>query len=130
VAQRNFKPTHAKATNSRSFNGRKKIEAMYDHNWEKYRKRFLAVNPTCYACGAVAIVVDHLRPHQGDETLFKKLDNHIPLCIVCHNTVTSLFDRRFRAGNSIQKKIDWLSRNRIVGGEWEPKRVKVLDKYP
>jgi 5-methylcytosine-specific restriction endonuclease McrA len=102
---------------------------MYDRTWEAYRKKFLAINNECYACGKPAEVVDHLKPHQGDKYLFEKTDNHIPLCIVCHNTVTSLFDRRYRAGGSISKKIEWLNRKRVPGIEWNFKRVKVLPEY-
>lgn len=128
MGQRNFKPRHARHS-GRAFNGRKHIDDMYDGSWEKYRTRFLAENPECYACGARAEVVDHLKPHQGDETLFKKTDNHIPLCITCHNRVTALFDRRYRAGDSISEKIKWLNRNRIPGSGWNPRRVKVLPDY-
>jgi len=102
---------------------------MYNRTWEAYRLRFLAINKECYACGKPAEVVDHLKPHKGDEFLFKKTDNHIPLCTVCHNTVTTLFDRRYRVGDSITKKIEWLSRKRVPGTGWDFKRVKVLDRY-
>jgi 5-methylcytosine-specific restriction endonuclease McrA len=129
MAQRNYQPKHKK-DGSKSFNGRKKIDQMYDKNWESYRKKFLEINPECYACGKPANVVDHLKPHQGDERLFKKTDNHIPLCTVCHNTVTSLFDYKYRAGNPITQKIQWLNRKRIPGMEWNPKKVKVLPCYP
>lgn len=102
---------------------------MYDGAWEKYRRRFLEVNNECYSCGRPATVVDHLIPHQGDEVLFKKLDNHIPLCEICHNTVTTKFDRNYRPGNPVTEKIKWLSRNRMPGGEWNFKKVKVLARY-
>lgn len=100
---------------------------MYDAKWEAYRKRFLAVNPICYCCAKPAVVVDHLKPHQGCEKLFKQTDNHIPLCIVCHNTVTTMFDRDYKAGNSITDKIEWLNRKRTPGVH--DRRVKVLPNY-
>lgn len=128
MGQRNFKPKH-RATGGRKFNGRKHIDEMYDHAWEKYRRRFLEINPQCYACGKPATVVDHLKPHQGDEKLFKQTDNHIPLCVTCHNTVTTMFDRNYRAGNPITDKIKWLSRNRIPGTKTAWRRVKVLPYY-
>ncbi len=124
MSQRNFQPKHRTVT-SRSFNGRRDIDRMYDTKWEEYRKRFLAVNPKCYACNEYAIVVDHLIPHKGDEKLFKKLDNHIQLCVKCHNTVTTKFDRDYRPGNPVTKKIEWLNRNRTEVGA----RVKVLPYY-
>ncbi len=128
MGQRNFSPKHRSA-GGRKFNGRKHIDALYDGVWEAYRKRFLAINKECYACGRPATVVDHLKPHQGDVVLFKKTDNHIPLCITCHNTVTAKFDMRYREGGSIAPKIEWLNRNRFPGPDWEPKKVKVLPNY-
>jgi 5-methylcytosine-specific restriction endonuclease McrA len=102
---------------------------MYDGGWERYRIRFLRVNPECYACAKKSVVVDHLVPHQGDERLFKKLDNHIPLCISCHNTVTAKFDRNYVAGSPITEKIKWLNQNRMPGDGGNPRRVKVLSSY-
>ncbi len=128
MGQRNFQPKHRK-NSGRAFNGRQEIDRMYDNVWQRYRARFLAINPECYACAAPANVVDHLVPHQGDDRLFKKLDNHIPLCTRCHNTVSTLFDRKYRAGNTIKPKVEWLNRNRIPGDGGNPRRVKVLAAY-
>jgi 5-methylcytosine-specific restriction endonuclease McrA len=128
MAQRNFKPRHLKSPGTaRKFNGRKHIDDMYDDAWNRYRQRFLAINPNCYACGKKAIVVDHLIPHQGDEKLFLKLDNHIPLCVRDHNTVTSLFDRKYVAGNPVTDKIKWLNDRRLHCENTI--RVKVLASY-
>lgn len=129
MGQRNFQPKHHRKTIGRSFNGRQAIEKLYDRRWKKYCARFLGINRECYACGKPANTVDHLIPHQGDVKLFEKLDNHIPLCEKCHNTVTSLFDRRYRAGNSVTPKIKWLNKNRMPTETWAPKRVKVLTEY-
>ncbi len=126
MGQRNFQPKHRTAT-AKKFNGRKAIDALYDYEWERYRARFLAVNPECYCCGQPADVTDHLRPHQGDVKLFKQTDNHIPLCSKHHNTVTSKFDRRHRAGDSITEKIRWLNDMRLANGC--TRRVKVLPNY-
>src|SRR6185369_5488186 len=126
MGQSSFVPRHRRNPTGKKFNGRAKIDAMYDKDWERYRGRFLAINSECYACGKPSQVVDHLKPHQGDVGLFEKLDNHIPLCISCHNTVTTKFDRYYRAGGSITEKIKWLSRNRFPRDDWSPKRVKVL----
>lgn len=130
MAQRNFQPKHRKAA-GKTFNGRKDIEDMYRRtdDWRNYCARFLKINPECYACGEPATVVDHLKPHKGDEHLFKKTDNHIPLCVSCHNTVTAKFDAKYIPGNPITEKIKWLSRKRVIGGKWEPKKVKVLPSY-
>lgn len=109
-----FKPRHAAAA-GRSFSGKAKLlDRLYDRHWVAYRARFLAINSRCYKCGVPATIVDHLRPHQGDEKLFKQLDNHIPLCKRCHDTATALYDRRFKAGNSIKNKIEWMAWGRAA----------------
>lgn len=128
MGQSNFVPKHRKVT-GRSFNGRRAIDKMYDADWEKYRGKFLAINNECYACGKPSQVVDHLIPHQGDQKLFEKLDNHIPLCIKCHNTATAKFDKNYRAGNPVTDKIQWLNSRRIPGDGHNPKRVKKLSSY-
>jgi hypothetical protein len=123
-----YRPKHiVDKGNGRVFNGRKRIDDMYDGTWEKYRYAFLAINRLCFACGSLATVVDHLVPHKGDPVLFKKLDNHIPLCAKCHNTLTSLFDRDFKIGSSIQPKIQWIVTNRARNDL--NTRVKVLPRY-
>lgn len=129
MGQRNYQPRHLRDKAAKTFNSRKEIGDMYNYAWESYRKRFLAINHECYACGENATVVDHLKPHQGDEILFKKTDNHIPLCERCHNTVTMKFDKKYKPGYSMTPKIEWLNRKRIPGGKWEFKRVKVLTRY-
>lgn len=128
MGQSSFRPPHRKHS-AKSFNGRKHIDEMYDKDWERYRARFLKVNRECYACGSLAIVVDHLVPHKGDPVLFTKLDNHIPLCTTCHNFVTTKFDRYHRPGTSIEPKILWLNSRRIAHAEWTPRRVFVLPNY-
>lgn len=65
----------------------------YDSDWDKYRFRFLAVNPKCYVCGGKATVVDHFYAHKGDPIKFKDTSNHIPMCKLDHDTITGLFDR-------------------------------------
>lgn len=128
MGQSNFTPKHRKASPGRSLNPRQKILNMYDHDWEKYRIKYLALNQKCYSCGDKSTVVDHLVPHQGDEKLFRKTDNHIPLCQICHNKVTALFDRRHRAGINVNPKIQWMNANRFNRGLTF--RVKVLPSYP
>ena len=53
--------------------------------------------------------MDHLVPHNGDDKLFKATGNHIPLCERDHNTVTSLFDRKYKVGDSVEGKVKWLN---------------------
>jgi hypothetical protein len=123
---RSYKP-RSKGT-GRSFNGSKASDDMkWGSEWKAYRKRFIETNPRCYACGSTATVVDHLRPHKGDEKLFKQLDNHLPLCETCHNRVTGLFDKRFVVGGSLDSKIKWMQLQRLNRGLTF--RVKVLPYY-
>jgi 5-methylcytosine-specific restriction endonuclease McrA len=120
-----FKPNHGGI--GKKFDGLKKWEDMYDAVWAKYRQKFLYNNPNCYCCGSIASVVDHITPAKGDEKLFKKLDNHLPLCSVCHNTITAKFDRNYKQGDAITPKLKWIegvrSRNQITI------RVRVLGSY-
>ncbi len=115
MGTRNFAPRHRRESSGRAFNGRKHIEMLYSTpDWQKYRVRFLNENPYCYADKEPATVVDHLIPHQGNLKLFWKEDNFLPLCKKCHDTVTALFDRRYRAGNSIDNKLRWLKSMRVT----------------
>lgn len=98
----------------------------YDKEWNKYRFRFLHHNPQCYICPARATVVDHIVAHKGDSFLFKKTDNHLPLCSRCHNTVTGRFDRQDKP--LTEDKIKYLQEQRKANGI--EVRVKVLPSYP
>lgn len=65
----------------------------YDSRWERERRRFLTIHPLCIECkhsGRVepATVVDHIRPHRGNNELFWDIDNWQPLCAACHNAKT------------------------------------------
>jgi hypothetical protein len=104
---------------------------MYRGNddWRKYRERFLAENPECYACGEKATVVDHIIPFKGDRFLFEKLDNHLPLCEKDHNFVSMKFDFNYVPGDPVTKKIEWLNSRRYPTDKWTPKKVKVLPYY-
>ena len=64
----------------------------YDQEWERYRWRFLYHNPTCYVCGKKSTIVDHVVPGRIDG-FFWKVDNYMPLCKHCHDTITGKFDR-------------------------------------
>lgn len=103
----------ARTSSSKTFDGRKRIKDMYkNEKWTTYRAKYLAINRTCYSCGEMSTVCDHLVPHVGEEKLFWKVDNIIPLCARCHNTVTALFDRFHKPGSSIRNKIEWMQWNR------------------
>ena len=68
-------------------------ERGYTYRWEKARAAFLGEHPLCKACyqeGRVepATVVDHIKPHRGDLTLFWSTDNWQSLCKRCHDVKT------------------------------------------
>lgn len=95
----------------RSFNGRLNIDAMYDITWNKFSAAFLRENTRCYSCGAKSEVTDHLIAHKGDWKLFWKVDNYLPLCHKCHNTLTVKFDRYVT--QKLNEKLLWLKNNRL-----------------
>jgi 5-methylcytosine-specific restriction endonuclease McrA len=83
----------------------------YDAEWERYRWRFLHHNPTCYACGQKATVVDHLLAVKcNTRDLFWKVNNYLPLCSSCHGHVTQKFDR-FQEPLTIEK-LRWITEKR------------------
>ena len=118
-----FTPTRAVA--SKKFNINSHIDAMYDNDWARYSAEYLRINSICYCCGKQSQAVDHIVAHKGDPLLFKKLDNHLPLCHKCHNTVTTLFDRHQKP--KTENKMKWIAasrnRNQVTA------RVKVLPSY-
>ncbi|MGL4873279.1 MAG: HNH endonuclease [Clostridium sp.] len=70
----------------------------YDRRWRKERKVFLQARPFCIRCLkenklVQAEVVDHIKPHRGDETLFWDKSNWQPLCKSCHDKKTMTEDR-------------------------------------
>ena len=118
-----FKP---KKSGAKQFNPNKKSDEMYKKTeWVNYRKRLLEINPLCYACGRSASVVDHVVPHKGNEIMFEKLDNHIPLCAHHHNFCTASFDRH--SIPKTEEKLKWLNQMR---DRFDVRiRIKVLSKY-
>jgi 5-methylcytosine-specific restriction protein A len=68
-------------------------ERGYDTRWEKARKAFLKSNPVCRIkgpkCKTIATVVDHIRPHRRNKTLFWDRSNWQPACEPCHNAKTA-----------------------------------------
>ncbi|MFG1452780.1 HNH endonuclease signature motif containing protein [Xanthobacter sp. V2C-8] len=62
----------------------------YDSRWDKARKSYLSSHPLCVMCereGRVtaATVVDHIKPHRGDQVLFWDAGNWQPLCKPHHD---------------------------------------------
>ena len=59
--------------------------------WRKLRLIHLGASPLCRMCAdqgriVPARVVDHIKPHRGDETLFWDSSNLQSLCAPCHDT--------------------------------------------
>ena len=80
------KPLHPEEIRSASARG-------YGKAWQRESKRFLQVHPLCVQCAkegryVKATVVDHIKPHRGDETLFWDRSNWQPLCKRCHDRKT------------------------------------------
>lgn len=75
----------------------------YNSAWRRIRKAYLMVNPSCIACGHMATVVDHIRPHMGSRSLFWDVGNWQPMCARCHSRKTVLYDNGF--GNKSRARV-------------------------
>jgi 5-methylcytosine-specific restriction endonuclease McrA len=100
-----FKP---KTSNAKKFSKPRLYESV---DWIEYRNKFIAVNPKCYACGARAVIVDHVVSHKGDEKKFWDAYNYIPLCKEDHDKITGLFDRH--VDSRIEQKLSWITAKRV-----------------
>ena len=66
---------------------------LYDlRRWRRRSRAFLRAHPLCRFCEAtsrvtLATLVDHIKPHRGDEALFWDEGNWQGLCTTCHNSV-------------------------------------------
>lgn len=72
--------------------GKTTTERGYGYRWQKARERYLMNHPLCVYCernGAVTVatVLDHIRPHRGDQGLFWDKSNWQGLCASCHSSV-------------------------------------------
>ena len=69
--------------------------AMYSTaRWKRLRQSVLSREPLCRACAqesrwTLATVVDHIRPHRGDEALAYEPTNLQPLCAHHHSAKTA-----------------------------------------
>jgi 5-methylcytosine-specific restriction protein A len=71
--------------------GKTTTERGYGYRWQQARLRFLVRHPLCCYCEreglvTVATVVDHVRAHQGDQTLFWDESNWASLCASHHSS--------------------------------------------
>lgn len=101
-----FKPPRSKG------NSVFRIPRLYDTpEWKEYSKKFLIHNPKCYACGNTARAVDHFKAFKKDKNLFWDIENMLPLCNECHNTVTANFDK-FNPPKT-KEKLEWINNKRL-----------------
>ena len=77
-----------------------KEKRLYDDvRWRKARLRYLSEHPLCIFCersgrDTAAVVVDHIKEHQGDYGLFWDESNWQPLCASCHSGLKRIQERR------------------------------------
>lgn len=69
--------------------------------WQALRKVVLNKQPLCVECMkakriTLATVVDHIKPHKGNEELFYDKANLQPLCKSCHDRKTAKEDGRWK----------------------------------
>lgn len=74
-------------------------ERGYNRAWETARAEYLLHHPHCRMCAEVgrttpATVVDHIKPHRHDKTLFWLRANWQPLCTRCHNSAKQRLERK------------------------------------
>lgn len=92
----------ARRAETRLFEGTRRKASAARHSlymgtkWRAMRRAFLAEHPFCAVCGAPAAVVDHIRPHRGDEGLFYSEANLQALCAHCHSAKTLAENNFFR----------------------------------
>ena len=73
-------------------------ERGYTAAWQRARAAYLRAHPLCKrgseikAAVVAATVVDHIKPHKGDKTLFWDSTNWQPLCKPCHDHKTATED--------------------------------------
>lgn len=73
----------------------------YTGKWDRESRAFLRRWPFCARCGVEldletprAAVVDHIRPHRGDQALFWDQSNWQRLCTPCHSGAKQRAERR------------------------------------
>lgn len=76
-------------------------ERGYGHQWRKAREAYLADHPLCVRCEELGItrlatIVDHIKPHRGEQALFWDAANWQALCERCHNSHKRRLERSGR----------------------------------
>jgi len=81
-----------------------KARPYNNRRWQHLRNAYLATHPICECednCGGVATVVDHRRPHLGDDALMYAWDNLRSMTKPCHDRKTATRDGGF--GNPVRR---------------------------
>ena len=70
----------------------------YGYRWQKAREGWLKSHPLCadhLSRGQVvaATIVDHIKPHRGDNALFWDRENWQSLCKSCHDSIKQAAER-------------------------------------
>jgi 5-methylcytosine-specific restriction endonuclease McrA len=77
-----------------------KIKSPEFYKWLALRKKHLKLYPWCKFClidlkiRVPAEVVDHIKPHKGDNTLFLDPRNFQSLCKKCHDSKKQRAEKR------------------------------------
>lgn len=81
------------AASSKMYDDRRGSSAKrgYGGKWQRQRAQYLKDNPLCKFCEVLgfvtaADVIDHVRPHKGNERLFRSYSNWQSLCFHHHNS--------------------------------------------
>ena len=86
----------------------------YGAKWRTAREVFLSSHKLCVICAksdkrVTATVVDHIKPHKGNDNLFWSRRNWQALCASCHNSKTAKHDGGFgnrRKGDAVKGSCD------------------------
>ena len=78
----------------------------YGYKWQKARDRYLREHPLCCYCERIgrvtpATIVDHILPHEGDESLMWDESNWQPLCKHCHDSTKKAEEARAGGGSKV-----------------------------
>lgn len=93
----------------------------YGGKWQTARRAYLSANPLCVMCQrrgltSPASVVDHIKPHEGDWSLFWSRSNWQALCRTCHNGAKQAFEKSGTVkgfdvdGNPLDPGHHWIKR--------------------
>ncbi|MCK5604813.1 HNH endonuclease [Candidatus Pacearchaeota archaeon] len=93
-----FKPKRERATTDHLYSTRR---------WRATRELHLSTEPLCRPCKkegrlVPAVLVDHIKPHKGDEELFWDESNRQSMCDLCHRQKSAREDGVF--GNPVKPK--------------------------